>query len=119
MSLETSKRALAKATARDLEDFKKWLGTYSFTGLLTSISSESVTCSLRWYLQLDIDPVTAKTPFFAPENATKWAVLEQWHTFWRGLYPPPVIPSGFRSFLRNPEELNLAEGPAKFTIPVE
>ena len=34
-----------------------------------------------------------------------------------GLYPPPVIPSGFRSFLRNPEELNLAEGPAKFTIP--
>jgi hypothetical protein len=82
MSLETSKRALAKATARDLEDFKKWLGTYSFTGLLTIISSESVTCSLQWYLQLDIDPVTAKTPFFAPENATKWAVSEQWHTFW-------------------------------------
>ena len=35
----------------------------------------------------------------------------------RRLYPPPVIPSRFRSFLRNPEELNLAEGPAKFTIP--
>jgi hypothetical protein len=33
-------------------------------------------------LQLDIDPVTAKTPFFAPENATKWAVSEQWHTYW-------------------------------------
>ena len=28
MSLEASKRALAKATARDLEDFKKWLGMY-------------------------------------------------------------------------------------------
>ena len=28
MSLEASKQALAKATARDLEDFKKWLGMY-------------------------------------------------------------------------------------------
>ena len=33
-------------------------------------------------LQPDIDPVAAKTPFFAPENVAKWAVLEQWHVYW-------------------------------------
>ena len=77
MSLEASKRALAKATARDLEDFKKWLGTYYSFRLLVFRPSRS-----HAHLQLDIDPVTAKTPFFAPENATKWAVSEQWHTYW-------------------------------------
>jgi hypothetical protein len=72
MSLEASKRALAKATVRDLEDFKKWLSTYSFSLFLQSHA----------HLQPDIDPVTAKTPFFAHENAAKWAVPEQWHTYW-------------------------------------
>lgn len=72
MSLETSKRALAKATARDLEEFKKWLSKYSFSLLHKSHA----------YLQTDIDPLTAKTPFFADENAAKWAVPEQWHTYW-------------------------------------
>lgn len=74
MSLEASKKALAKATVRDLEDFKKWLGTYTFSQFHWSPAYA--------HLRLDIDPVTAKTPFFAPENATKWAVLEQWHTYW-------------------------------------
>jgi hypothetical protein len=37
---------------------------------------------LQVQLELDIDPVAAKTPFFAPENATKWVVLEQWHIYW-------------------------------------
>jgi hypothetical protein len=31
MSMEASKKALANATARDLEDFKKWLSVYSFS----------------------------------------------------------------------------------------
>ena len=41
MSLEASKRALAKATARDLEDFKKWLGTYYSFHLLVFRPSRS------------------------------------------------------------------------------
>jgi hypothetical protein len=78
MSLEASKRALAKATARDLENFKKWLGMYTFrVGQFYPSWSHA---HLR--VQPDIDPDTAKTAFFAPENVTKWAVLEQWHTYW-------------------------------------
>ena len=34
------------------------------------------------HLRPGIDPVAAKTPFLAPENAAKWAVLEQWHVYW-------------------------------------
>ena len=34
------------------------------------------------HLQPDNDPVTAKTPFFAHENAAKWAVPQQWYTYW-------------------------------------
>ena len=34
------------------------------------------------YLQVDIDPATAKTPYFSPKNADKWVVLKQWHTYW-------------------------------------
>jgi hypothetical protein len=29
----------------------------------------------------EIDPETAKTPFFASENMGKWAVPEQWHAY--------------------------------------
>ena len=56
MSLEASKRALAKATARDLEDFKKWLGTYYSFRLLVFRPSRSYESYA--HLQLDIDPVT-------------------------------------------------------------
>jgi hypothetical protein len=77
MSTEASKRALANATARDLESFKRWLGTY-----LLFIQSESISLFSYAHLQPDIDPVAAKTPFFAPENAAKWAVPEQWHVYW-------------------------------------
>ena len=70
--MEASKKVLTNATARNLEDFKKWLSVYSFS-------------SFHWlyahHLQPDIDPVTAQTPFFAHENASKWAVLEQWHAY--------------------------------------
>ena len=71
--VETSKRALANATARDLEEFKKWLSTYSPAVFHLSHAHPG--------LQPDIDPVAAKTPFFAHENAAKWVVLEQWHTY--------------------------------------
>jgi hypothetical protein len=29
----------------------------------------------------EIDPETAKTPFFASGNIEKWAVPEQWHAY--------------------------------------
>lgn len=29
----------------------------------------------------EIDPETAKMPFFAMENKEKWAVPEQWHAY--------------------------------------
>ena len=69
--MEASKKALANATARDLEDFKKWLSVYSFSSFHR----------LYAHLQPGIDPVTAQTPFFAHENASKWAVPEQWHAY--------------------------------------
>lgn len=72
MLLEASKRALENATARELEIFKKWLGTYSF-----HIFNRS-----HAHRRPGIDPVAAKTPFFAPENAAKWVVQEQWHVYW-------------------------------------
>jgi hypothetical protein len=29
----------------------------------------------------EIEPETAKMPFFARENVEKWVVLEQWHAY--------------------------------------
>jgi len=54
MLLEASKQALAKATARDLEDFKE-VAWYMFIQLIHQSHA---------HLQPDIDPVTAKNTFF-------------------------------------------------------
>ena len=34
------------------------------------------------HLFSEIDPETASSPFFANENAARWAVLEQWHQYY-------------------------------------
>jgi hypothetical protein len=54
------------------------------SGLVCIHSAHFIGCVLYAHLshlQPDIDPVTAQTPFFSRENASKWAVPEQWHAY--------------------------------------
>ena len=62
--------------------------------------SIQVTASLAKAIML----MTERTPLTqSPSSSSKQAKIKEPDTF-GGLYPPPVIPAGIRSFLRNPAE---------------
>ena len=68
LELEASKRAVTKATVRDLEDFKEWLGLYIIHSVYFYWSHA--------YLQVDIDPETAKTPLFCTRKCRQMGSFE-------------------------------------------
>ena len=73
MSIETSKRFLAKATANELEEYKKWLSKWCLKCTTVLILNNEPS--------LEMDPNAARMEFFSKENSANWVVLEKWHEY--------------------------------------
>ena len=76
MSIETSKCFLAKATSNELEEYKKWLSKYNINDFQCTTGTLLIIEPF-----VEMDPNTARMPFFSKENSANWVVLEKWHEY--------------------------------------